>query len=300
MLFSLTCVKRNKEFGACMQMCRNVIKAVLKKTAKKQQWHEQQPKKSLQTIKGDSNWYLCNVITSWCLCDTLCQFCRVFESRLYTLVLLDLVIKWTFLYKRGKSFCNFMCVRETDRECHQCQVTRPPSAALWLSWSLHEWMGHPAPASHPLGDSWPVKTPAQCVGHWRYLRNALTSAGGWLPCLSTGYFHKKSVEGLGPDVRVHRLPSVPRRRCACHPCQHTLCPLCKSCPPIILHGPKLSLECTAGNLVCSLIIRFCKQILWQGYFFSSSSWFFFISFVQPVLLFSGQQANNFSCGFLIK
>ena len=31
-----------------------------------------------------------------------------------------------------------------------------------------------------------------------------------------------------------------------------LCPFGKSCPPIILHGPKLSLECTAGSLVCSL------------------------------------------------
>ena len=41
-----------------------------------------------------------------------------------------------------------------------------------------------------------------------------------------------------------------------------LCPLGKSCPPIILHGPKLSLECTAGRLVCSfgsLVIRFFKQ-----------------------------------------
>ena len=41
-------------------------------------------------------------------------------------------------------------------ECHQCQVTCPPSAALWLSWSLHEWVGHPASASRPLGESWLV------------------------------------------------------------------------------------------------------------------------------------------------
>ena len=41
-----------------------------------------------------------------------------------------------------------------------------------------------------------------------------------------------------------------------------LCPLGKSCPPVILHGPKLSLECTAGSLVCSLgslIIRCCNS-----------------------------------------
>ena len=51
-----------------------------------------------------------------------------------------------------------------------------------------------------------------------------------------------------------------------------LCPLSKSCPPIILHGPKLSLECTAGSLVCSLggmIIRFCKQtIVAEAFLFS--------------------------------
>ena len=39
---------------------------------------------------------------------------------------------------------------------------------------------------------------------------------------SAGYFHPKSVEGFGSDVRVHRRPSVPRRRRACHPCQHTV------------------------------------------------------------------------------
>ena len=46
-----------------------------------------------------------------------------------------------------------------------------------------------------------------------------------------------------------------------------LCPLGKSCPPIILHGPQLSLECTAASLVCSLgslIIRFCKQMIVAG------------------------------------
>ena len=55
-----------------------------------------------------------------------------------------------------------------------------------------------------------------------------------------------------------------------------LCPLCKSCPPISLHGPKLSLECTAGSLVCSfgslLSSSFASRWLWQEHFFSSSSW----------------------------
>ena len=43
MLFS-TCVKRNEEFGAYMQMCRNIMKTVLKKTGKKSEM-------SLQTVK---------------------------------------------------------------------------------------------------------------------------------------------------------------------------------------------------------------------------------------------------------
>ena len=49
-----------------------------------------------------------------------------------------------------------------------------------------------------------------------------------------------------------------------------LCPLGKSCPPIILHGPELSLECTAGSVVSSLgslVIRFCKQMIVSGAFF---------------------------------
>ena len=111
-----------------------------------------------------------------------------------------------------------------------------------------------------------MKTPALCIGHWRGPRNALTSAGEWLPCLSAGYFHPKRLEGLWSEVRIRRRPSVPRRRRACHP----LCPLGKSCPPVFLHGPKLSMECTAGSLVCSLgnlIIRFCKQMIVAGAFF---------------------------------
>ena len=41
-------------------------------------------------------------------------------------------------------------------------------------------------------------------------------------CLSSGYFHPESVEGLGSDVWVYRRPSAPHRRRACHPCQHTV------------------------------------------------------------------------------
>ena len=49
----------------------------------------------------------------------------------------------------------------------------------------------------------------------------------------------------------------------------------KSCPLIVLHGRKLSLECTAGSLICSLgslIIIYCKQMIVAGAFFSSTSW----------------------------
>ena len=48
-----------------------------------------------------------------------------------------------------------------------------------------------------------------------------------------------------------------------------LCLLSKCCLPIILHGPQLSLECTAGSHVCSLgslITRFCKQTIMEGAF----------------------------------
>ena len=80
-----------------------------------------------------------------------------------------------------------------------------------------------------------------------------------------------------------------------------LCPLGKSCPPIILRGPKPSLECTAGSLVCSLgslIIRFCKQMIVAGVFLFEQLLDFLICFVKSVLVFSGRQANNFSRGFL--
>ena len=43
----------------------------------------------------------------------------------------------------------------------------------------------------------------------------------------------------------------------------------KSCPLIVLHGRKLSLECTAGSLICSLgslIIIYCKQMIVAGAF----------------------------------
>ena len=87
-----------------------------------------------------------------------------------------------------------------------------------------------------------------------------------------------------------------------------LCPLGKSCPPIILHGHNVKLECTAGSLVCSLgslIIRFCKQIIVAGACFLLLFLFFFeqlldflVCFIKLVLVFSGRQAHNFSCGFL--
>ena len=78
-------------------------------------------------------------------------------------------------------------------------------------------------------------------------------------------------------------------------------PLGEPCPPIILHGPKLSLECTAGSHVGSLgslIIRFCKQMIVSGAFLFKQLLDFLICFVKPVLVFSGRQANNFSRGFL--
>ena len=94
-------------------------------------------------------------------------------------------------------------------------------------------------------------------------RNVLNSAGGWRPSLSAGYFHSKSVEGLGSDVRVHRRPQCFVEGAHVTHVSIPLCPLGKSCPPIILHGPELSLKCTACSLVCSLgagslIIRFLQ------------------------------------------
>ena len=77
-------------------------------------------------------------------------------------------------------------------------------------WNAINARCHPYPASRPLGESWLVTTPAQCVGRRRGLRNAMTSAERSLPCLSAGYFHPKSVEGLGSDVKVHRRPSAPQ------------------------------------------------------------------------------------------
>ena len=157
-------------------------------------------------------------------------------------------------------------------------------------------MGHPAPASSPLGESWLVKTAAQRVRYLRGPQIALTSAGGWPSCLSAGYFHPKSVEGLRSDVRVRRRPSVPRRRRACYACvSMPLCPLGKSCPPIILHGPKLSLEFTAGSLVCSLgsfIIRFCKRMLVAKAFLFEQLLDFFLCFIKPILVFSGRQTSS--------
>ncbi len=55
------------------------------------------------------------------------------------------------------------------------------------------------------------------------------------------------------------------------------------------------------SLVCSLdglIISFCKQVIVAGAFLFDELLDFLISFVKPVLVFSGRQANNFSRGFL--
>ena len=119
--------------------------------------------------------------------------------------------------------------------------------------------------------------------------------------VSAGYFHPKSVEGLASDVRVHRRPSVFYRRHACRQVSIPLCPLGTSCQPLILHGPKLSLECTAGSLVCSLgslIIRFCKQMIVAGAFLFEQLLGSLVYFVKPVLVFSGRQAIIFVRGFL--
>ena len=71
--------------------------------------------------------------------------------------------------------------------------------------------------------------------------------------------------------------------------------------PLILRGPKLSLECIAGSLACSLgslIIRICEQMIVAGVFLFEQLFDFLICFFKPVLVFSGRQANNFSRGFL--
>ena len=80
-----------------------------------------------------------------------------------------------------------------------------------------------------------------------------------------------------------------------------LYPLGSSCPAVIPHGPKLTLECTAGSLVCSLgslIIRFCKQMIVAEAFLLKQLLDFLFYFIKPVLVFSGRQVNNFSRGFL--
>ena len=73
-----------------------------------------------------------------------------------------------------------------------------------------------------------------------------------------------------------------------------LCPPGKSCPPIILHGPELSLKRTAGSLVCSL----GSLMVVVGAFLFEQLLDFLICFVKPVLVFSGRQADNFSRGVL--
>ena len=65
---------------------------------------------------------------------------------------------------------------------------------------------------------------------------------------------------------------------------------------------RLSLECTAGSLVCSLgslIVRFCKQTLLAGAFLFKHLLDFLICFVKLVSrCFLFERPSNFSCGFL--
>ena len=148
-------------------------------------------------------------------------------------------------------------------------------------------MDHQAPTSHPLGESWPANTTAQCNGRRRGLRNALTALE------DSFHVRQQDVEGLGPDVKVHRLSSVPHRRRACHPCQHNVV----SSQQVL----STSQECTAGSLVCSLgslIKRFCKQTIVAGAFLFKQLFDFIICFIKPVLMFSGRNVQNFSYGFL--
>ena len=60
----------------------------------------------------------------------------------------------------------------------------------------------------------------------------------------------------------------------------------------------LSLVWSVLQSLDSLIIRFCKQVIVAGAFLFDELLDFLISFVKPVLVFSGRQANNFSRGFL--
>ena len=77
----------------------------------------------------------------------------------------------------------------------------------------------------------------------------------------------------------------------------------KRCPPVIQHGPKLGLECTAGSLVCSLgrlIIRFCKPTIVAGAFVFSWRC---ISIIIPSHLFFNREGrwgttDDFATSFL--
>ena len=80
-----------------------------------------------------------------------------------------------------------------------------------------------------------------------------------------------------------------------------LCPLSKTCPSIILNGPKLSLKCTAGRLVYSvgsLIIRFCKHTIVAGTFLLKQLLDFPICCIKPALVLPSLEAKNLSRGFL--
>ena len=97
-----------------------------------------------------------------------------------------------------------------------------------------------------------------------------------------------SVEEIGFDVRSHDGFQCPIEGKHVTHVSIALCPLNKFCRQIILRGPKLCMEYTAGSLVRSpgsLMIRFFKQTIVAGAFLFEQLLDFLICFIKPVLVF---------------
>ena len=111
----------------------------------------------------------------------------------------------------------------------------------------------PAPASCPLGESWPMKTPAQCIGHRRGLEMLWPALKDRFLVCQQGTSTQRAKRGL--DLMWGSIDSLR---------QHTIVSSRQVLYTIILHGPKLSLECIWSS-------GFASRWLWQECFFLSGS-----------------------------